>query len=98
MREAIMAEGGTVENAVKLAGEVVFLPGTSQLLDGNMISGAVHATLGYIARALLGPPGLILIAANSFSKSVTGKHLYNHIMDPFVGSDKPSEKTASAGA
>ncbi|MFT5163297.1 MAG: hypothetical protein ACI9FJ_001883 [Alteromonadaceae bacterium] len=62
-------------NGVKLVGETI-LPGTSQLMDGNIASGAGHAIVGIAARALIGPIGWGLVAANSFSKSASGSSLW----------------------
>jgi len=76
-----MADDNTIGNAVKLIGELAVLPGTSQLLDGNITSGAVHAALGLAAGALLGIPGVILVAANSYSQSVSNKGLYDYVKD-----------------
>jgi hypothetical protein len=104
MREAIMAESGAVENAVKLVGEVMFVPGTSQLLDGNVTSGMAHIVLGFAAGALLGPLGALLVGADSYVSSVSGKPLYEHMGDAVrrsvqpSRSDQPSERYGSPGA
>lgn len=63
-----------VANAVKLIGETV-MPGASLLLDGNILSGGAHLLVGAIARAALGPIGLVRVMANSYSQSTTGKGL-----------------------
>lgn len=65
-------------NAAKLVGESV-LPGASLMMDGKLANGAVHALLGFGARALAGPAGIVLIAADSYSKSVSDKYLWDHI-------------------
>lgn len=64
----------TTDNAIKLLGEA-FVPGASLLMDGQIASGALHAVIGTWARVALGPLGLALVVANSFSKSATGKNL-----------------------
>jgi len=72
-----VAQSGTpILNGVKLAGEVLVVPGTSLLLDGNIKSGAFHVAGAYAARALLGPIAWAYVAADSFSVSVSGKHLH----------------------
>jgi hypothetical protein len=76
-----MPERGIVENAVKLISEVWVVPGTSELLEGHIASGAVHAALGLAARAWLGAPGVLLVAADSYSSSVTGKYLHQQVLD-----------------
>jgi hypothetical protein len=68
----------TVENAVKLASEGLIAPGTSLLLDGDFRGGGAHVVAGLVAKALLGPIGWVLVAADSFSKSTTGKNVYQH--------------------
>ena len=68
----------TLNRGVKLIGEVGVAPGASLLLDGDMIRGGAHLIGGLAARAVLGPIGLLLVAANSYSKSVTGCNLHEH--------------------
>lgn len=68
-----------VVNAVKIVGEVGVVPGTSLLLDGKIVPGLAHAVAGLAARAAFGIPGLIVVAANSYAKSVTGRHLHQQL-------------------
>ena len=75
-----MPDSGAVVNAVKLAGEVM-LPGASNLVDGNLKIGLGHTVLGIAAAALVGPIGLLLVKANSYSYSVSGKFLNNQVAD-----------------
>ena len=67
-------------NGAKLVGEAI-LPGASLLMDDKLGSGTAHAVLGYRARMVLGPLGLLLVAADSYSKSVTYKYLWQHVSD-----------------
>jgi hypothetical protein len=67
-----------VENGVKLVGETL-LPGTSLMIDGNIKDGLAHAALGLLARAALGPVAWFAIAADSYSRSVTGKGLIDNL-------------------
>ena len=67
-----------VENGVKLVGET-FLPGTSLMIDGDIKSGLAHAAIGLLARAALGPVAFFAVAADSYSRSVTGKGLIDHL-------------------
>lgn len=71
-------ENTPINNAVKLAGEVL-LPGGSNLIKGDIKQGAIHAVLGLAARAAFGLPGLLLVSANSFSKATTGRHLTENL-------------------
>lgn len=67
-----------INNGVKLVGEAV-LPGASLLLDGNLVNGAAHVAVGAAAAAFVAPWAVLLVVADSFSKSVSGKHLWDHI-------------------
>jgi hypothetical protein len=67
-----------VENGVKLVGESV-LPGSSLMMDGDIKGGLAHAALGLLARAALGPVAWFAVAADSYSRSVTGKGLIDHL-------------------
>ena len=80
----------TVTNAVKLASEII-TPGGSLLLDGDIRRGGAHVLLGLAARALLGPVGWVLVAANSFSQSTTGKSLPEQL------ASQPAEKPVEEG-
>ena len=81
-------------NGAKLIGEAI-LPGASLLLDGKFINGAAHSVAGLGARAALGPFGVALICADSFSKSVTDKFLWDHMSDAYKFT---TEKRAAAKA
>ena len=70
----------TLANGVKLVGET-FLPGTSLLLDGNVKNGAAHVAVGLGARLFFGPLAWAVVAADSFSTSVSGKTLTQHASD-----------------
>lgn len=78
-------QGGRIENAVKLAGELL-MPGASLLIDGKILQGGAHAVVGTLARVALGPVGLLLVAANSYATSSTGKSL----LKQFVKEEKAS--------
>ncbi len=78
-----------VENAVKLIGEAV-VPGASLLLDGQILKGGAHLLVGVAAKALLGPIGLAIVVANSYSQSTTGKNLIKQ----FTGDERSRPITA----
>jgi hypothetical protein len=65
-------------NGVKAVADVGILPGTSQFLEGDVKSGALHALAAVVAGALIGPVGWFLVGASSASKSVSGKSLFQH--------------------
>ena len=64
-----------VNNVLKFAGETLVLPGTSQIVEGKWKSGTLHAAGGVLVRTLIGGHAALLVAANSFSLSMTGKNL-----------------------
>jgi len=71
----------TTNNAVKLVGEA-FLPGASLLMDGKVAHGGAHLIAGVLAKALLGPVGLVLVIANSYASSTTGQNLLKQLKRP----------------
>lgn len=84
------ASGVVVGRGIKILGEAV-APGASLVLDGKILPGAAHLVGGLVARWAFGPVGWLLVAANSYSKSVTGRSLTEHIEEsarpqPAVGS------------
>jgi hypothetical protein len=64
-----------VENSLKLLGEAFVAPGTSLIVHGEIAKGGAHVLAGLLAKAVLGPVGWFLVAANSYSTAVTGKGL-----------------------
>jgi uncharacterized protein DUF6072 len=93
-----------VANGAKLVGES-FIPGASLYLDGEVAPGLAHTAAGFGARALLGafgPLGVLYVAANSYSKSVTDRHLHEHVLgaakttrvqSPITSQAEPSAKS-----
>jgi hypothetical protein len=83
---------------VKLAGETI-APGASLLLDGKVGMGALHFVGGALARMAFGPLGLLLVAANSYSTSVTGKSLMANLQElktegPVPATSEPADQPA----
>jgi hypothetical protein len=68
----------TASRGIKLVGEAV-APGTSLLLDGDVGLGSIYLVGGWIAKKALGPIGWFLVAADSYSRSVTGRNLIDHV-------------------
>jgi len=81
-----------VKNGIKLIGER-FVPGASLLIDGKIVEGSIHAALGFTAKAIFGLPGALVLAANSYSKSVTGKDLLDHLSE-LTGDDDKQEPSS----
>jgi Family of unknown function (DUF6072) len=67
-----------LNTGVKFASEVL-IPGGSNLVKGDFVTGAIHAVLGLAARAMFGLPGLLIVSANSFSKATTGRNLMENM-------------------
>lgn len=67
-----------LKTGVAFASELV-IPGASNLLNGDYKQAGIHALLGVVAGTLFGVPGLIAVAANSFTKATTGRSLIEHI-------------------
>jgi len=68
----------SLRTGVQFSSEVLF-PGGSNLVKGDLKQGGIHAVLGVAARMAFGFPGLLLVSANSLSKAVTGRHLYESV-------------------
>lgn len=77
-----------LNRGVKILGEVGLAPGTSRLLDGKIVEGGLHVIGGIAARALLGPIGWVLVAANSYSRSVSNQHLHEHLRQGAQNDDR----------
>ena len=73
-----MPRQGTMDNAIKLVGEV-FVPGASLLMDGKIVQGSAHLIVGTWAKAALGPVGVAVVIANSYAESATGMNLLKHL-------------------
>jgi len=70
----------TMGRGLRLLGDTLIAPGTSLLLDGDVASGALHVAAGLAARAALGPVGWLLVAANAYSQSVSGRSIVSHAL------------------
>jgi len=64
-----------VVNGFKAAGEILVAPGASLALDGDLKDAGIHFAGAVVARLFLGPIGWIAFAADSYSRSTTGKSL-----------------------
>lgn len=74
------APGKLLVNGVKAVADLGVLPGASLLAEGDIKSGTLHAVSGLLAGAILGPIGWFAVGADSFSLSVSGKHIYQHFV------------------
>jgi len=73
------ASGVSMVNGLKAAGEALVIPGASLALDGNIKDASIHMAGAVVARVLFGPIGWAYFAVDSYSKSVTGKSLYQSL-------------------
>ena len=76
-----------LKTGLAFASEVV-IPGGSNLIAGNYTQAAVHAGLGILAGAFFGLPGVIVVAANSFTKATTGTSLFESVRSWSTTEDK----------
>lgn len=67
------------------------VPGGSNLIKGDLKQGGLHVALGFAAKMVFGLPGLLAVSANSFTKAMTGRHLYEHL-----GLGHSAQSTAAA--
>lgn len=65
----------TVKTGLQFVSEAV-IPGGSNLVNGDLKQAAIHAVLGIVAGSIFGLPGALMIAANSFTRATTGRHIY----------------------
>jgi hypothetical protein len=80
MSQPESSSGVLLSRALKLAGETI-APGASLLLDGKVGVGALHFIGGTLAKVAFGPLGVLLVAANSYATSVTGKSLVANLQE-----------------
>jgi len=73
--------GEILTNGALAVGDFGIVPGASLLVEGNVKAGALHVVGGLVARALFGPIGWIAVGANAYSRSITGKNLYEHFFE-----------------
>jgi hypothetical protein len=88
VQDTNLVNGSPILNGVKAAGEALAFPGASLVIDGNIKSAAIHLAGATVARVLIGPIGWFYFAADSFSKSVSGKSLHSYFI--------PSKTTGEA--
>ena len=79
--KTMSSDYSTLANGVKAVSEAYVVPGSSLIMDGDIKGGSLHLVGGLAAKAVLGPLGWGLFAADSFSVSVSGKHLHQHFFE-----------------
>jgi hypothetical protein len=48
-------------------------------MEGKIVVGSIHLVVGAWAKAAIGPVGVALVIANSYTESVTGSNLLKHL-------------------
>jgi hypothetical protein len=77
-----MAEGHAQLVADSTVGKVakatidLGIPGFSRYMDNEIKEGALHTLAGLVAGIAIGPAGVLLVAANSISRSNSGRNLW----------------------
>lgn len=92
--------GAGGENAIQRTAEVVseyFVPGGANLIKGDIVNGGAHLVLGFIAKAVFGVPGALLIHANSLVKARTGQHIHSLLGSVQFPSAGPASPPPPAG-
>ncbi len=84
-------ENNVLKNGARLLGETFITPGASLLANGQIGHGLLHVGAGIIARMFLGVPGMMVVAANSYSKTVTGKHVLTHLTQSSAAKSIPAQ-------
>jgi hypothetical protein len=73
--------GNLLMNGVLAIADFGLLPGASQLVEGQVKSGVLHAVTGLLAGAVFGPLGWLAVGADSYAKTLTGKSLLENFKD-----------------
>ncbi|HEY3381335.1 MAG TPA: DUF6072 family protein [Vicinamibacterales bacterium] len=81
-----------IGRGLRVAADMLLLPGSSLLLDGKVKPGLLHVGVGVAAGFALGIPAALLVAANSISLSFTGKNLASAL----IGAQDPRDVTLTA--
>ena len=63
----------SIKNAIKVAAEILVIPGSSLLTEGRIKDGAIHAGLALLSKSFLGLPSLLVLGASSFYRSLEKK-------------------------
>lgn len=75
-KEKEVTSGEQVLNAAKFLADTVVIPGASQIMEGKVGPGILYGAAGVAAKALLGPWVMLGVGLDSYSKSASGKHLW----------------------
>jgi hypothetical protein len=82
--------GSQVVNAVKFLADISIMPGSGQIVEGNVGSGLVYGAAGWAAKVIGGPLLWLGVGLDSYSMSASGRHLW----ELFSTSEKTPQATA----
>lgn len=71
--------GKVIANGIRLAGDTLIAPGSSQILDGKVGSGLGRFAIAAAARVVLGPIGWLVVGLDSYAKTTTGRGLLDRL-------------------
>jgi len=90
--------GEQILNAVKFVADTAVLPGSSQLLEGSVGTGLLYGAAGLAAKTIFGPWLWLGVGLDSYSKSATGKHLWQLIGNSTDESASPVQEAIAQPA
>lgn len=82
--------GDQLVNGAKVIADLALIPGASQIVEGKVGSGLLFGLAGIAAKTAIGPIGWIAAGLDSYSKSATGKHLWQLISEPKASAPAPA--------
>jgi hypothetical protein len=83
------------KTAAQLASEFL-VPGASNYINGDFVTGGLHTLLGLAVRSVLGFPGMMIVSANSFAKATTGRNLLAHLQNLVQSGPEPTPPAPTA--
>lgn len=89
MSEGQLVSDATVARVTKSILDIG-IPGFSCYMDRDLKGGAIHTLAGLGASMVIGPMGMFLAAANSISRSSSGRNLWE------LGSSRKEQQTEAA--
>jgi hypothetical protein len=88
-----------VGNGLKMVGEAL-IPGGGLMMNGDVATGLLHTAVGFAAMAFLGPVAgpitRLLVSANSYSRSVSDRNVWQVGGPPPAESGPTRSRTASS--
>src|SRR5262245_55250580 len=82
--------GSQVVNAVKFLADISLMPGSSQIVEGNVGPGLVYGAASWAAKMIVGALLWLGVVLDSYSMAASGRHL----LELFGTSEKTPQATA----